>query len=363
MATCKQCDKSGLFLKVSSNGLCKDCESSNINDSKMIKPVILNDWKKSRPHLDLLSRFLNGNSLDNFISDKNYTPVWKEVLKESPKIAFNRFISEEYLIKANLSDTIGFNFRVMDLKGFCKERGLTISGKKSDLIDRLVNADDSGMKSLVKFSKIYSCSETGKKIARDYLDFRKEEEIVAEEKMVEALKKRDFKTATQIMIDYEKNQVFPRGMGIDWSQEEVENYLPILSMIFNDTPKILKDIPKEKLEPIRLLAGRNYLLGKSTKNSLNELEQVSRKFNNDTCARMLLFYAINRKNLADFRNNPSIITGVKILTNDDSCEECKKFENIKYRLSSNIPELPHPKCKHEYGCRCDYIAMTILDKF
>ena len=47
---------------------------------------------------------------------------------------------------------------------------------------------------------------------------------------------------------------------------------------------------------------------------------------------------------------------VIILTAGNSCDECKKFENKKYTIKQiqKLKPLPHAKCTHERGCRCEY---------
>jgi len=318
------------------------------------------NWKNSKPHLELLSKFIRFNSLDKLLSNEYYSSSWKEFLEESPKKAFERFINEGYLNKSNLNDMLDYSFKVTELKTLCKSKGLSTSGKKSDLIDRLIKTDKKGMMSEVKSIKIYSCSDSGLNLAQDYLDMRLEEKRIAEEKVYESLKKKDFKSASQIMIDYERNQVFPRGLGINWNSIGIENYVSGLRELFENTPKILRNIPDEKLKILRIEAGFSFLWGGRTTNYFKNYDKFSERFDNDVSLRMMSFYATHKNTLANYCANSDVVVGVKILPAQDACDECKKLAEKLYRLSEEIPELPHADCTNIMGCRCCYLPQTIL---
>ncbi|MHB0987826.1 MAG: hypothetical protein ACYC3P_04060 [Bellilinea sp.] len=70
------------------------------------------------------------------------------------------------------------------------------------------------------------------------------------------------------------------------------------------------------------------------------------------------FHEMHNKSLKNYFENSDVIKGVQILASSDSCSECKKLTGITYLLSEKIPELPHPNCTHEMGCRCTYIPIV-----
>lgn len=63
------------------------------------------DWKKSKAHYELLSKFIKCESFDKLTKDEYWASAWKEVLKESPQKAIERLIKEGYLENAKLPVT------------------------------------------------------------------------------------------------------------------------------------------------------------------------------------------------------------------------------------------------------------------
>ena len=110
-------------------------------------PFLFN-WKKSKAHFELLSKFIKCESLEHFTDNNQRLSGWSEVLKESPKKSIQRFINEKLLQEANLHDSLESLLRGNELKALCSERGLKVSGKKSELVERLIANDELGMKKL-----------------------------------------------------------------------------------------------------------------------------------------------------------------------------------------------------------------------
>ena len=53
--------------------------------------------------------------------------------------------------------------------------------------------------------------------------------------------------------------------------------------------------------------------------------------------------------------NMNGIRRVEILGSGDSCPTCAALEGKMFTLDK-APELPHPGCTHDKGCRCGYLA-------
>jgi uncharacterized protein YbaR (Trm112 family) len=316
------------------------------------------DWKKSKAHYELLSKFIKCESFDKLTKDEYWASAWKEVLKESPQKAIERLIKEGYLENAKLPEALDYLFKATELKTFCSERGLKVSGKKAELIERLIIADEKSMKNKISNQRLLSCTESGHILAEEYLEKNRKEKDDAENIILQALKKKDIHLATKTMISYEASQVFPRGLGTDWSKEKEDSYLPVLSLIFSGTPEILAGIPSEKLENLRVIAAFEYLLAPK-QDLYTTIERVSEKYENFSIANMLFSYAKNRTDLDGFRQLARDGIGKMIITidtcNDELvCKECNKIAKKKYRLTDSIPELPNPNCTCEDGCRCWY---------
>jgi len=337
-----------------------------LESNKELEEVINSNSKINISHLEILEKFLKPTSIDSLVNGwwgKN----WWEITKKPLAKAIEKLIKGKYLETPILSSIMDYNFKLSELKELCKQRELKLSGKKAELIERLISFDEKGMSKLVENMDVYTCSQSGRKLADDYIETKRLEFDLAEKNVIKALEERNFIQATRTMINYESKQFFPRGMGINWKREKEEKYLPILTRIFDSTPKVLANTNKDKLEYLRVISGRNYLLSPNNWDLLSGLENVSEIYDNQTCVNLLYSYARNRTELENFHKlvsqykNPGIQYRVKVNTCNDElvCEECKKAARKSYSLSGDIPELPHLSCKSEHGCRCWYVLDMI----
>ncbi len=190
-----------------------------------------------------------------------------------------------------------------------------------------------------------------------YLIDEKEKRILVENQVMEYLQKRMFKEASKAVATYEAEQVFSRGMGIDWKKHDSSRDIQILTSIFNGMPKIIAGLEKDKFEPLRLGAAMMYLWGKSTaKEWLPPNFETGMRFDSDSAAGMFEAYAIVKANLVEYRKS-GVVKYMKISTAKDSCEACKKLANKKYKINE-FPELPYEHCTHKMGCRCVDLAVV-----
>jgi len=279
---------------------------------------------------------------------------WKEVLGEPPHKAIKRFVSDGMLVSADLSGLLSYKFKLIDLKPLLKERGLPVSGRKDNLIARLVEADPKGMKKAVAGLVAFECSDRGREIANQYLITEKEKRETVERKVFEQLQKGKFKEASTLVASYEAEQVFPRVMGIDWKHYDPQADVDLLKTIFTAKPKILAPLDKHHLAALRPVSGMQLLWGSPTAQKwIPPGLDTGLAMDNDTAARMLWFYAVHRRDLEQWRQGGLGIKTAIIRTAGDysTCEPCQKLAGKRYKLSE-VPELPYEKCTSERGCRC-----------
>jgi hypothetical protein len=177
-----------------------------------------------------------------------------------------------------------------------------------------------------------------------------------EKQIIEYLTKRKFKEASLTMAAYEAKQARPRGIGIDWKHYNPSRDMEILNTIFRSKPRIIAQLGDEKLEALRIGAAMMALWGTNTaKQWLPANFETSLPFDNDTAARMILFYAIHKRTLEGYHDTG--LKYVEVFPAPDSCESCKKLAGKQYRLAE-APELPNPSCTHELGCRCTFLPVV-----
>lgn len=310
------------------------------------------DWKNSPPHLLLLSKFRRGDSLEHYKRAEH----WETVLAEPPQKAIQRFVKDGMLEPGQLHELVGFKSKVTELKNMLKERKLQVSGRKADLIDRLIENDREGMVEATKGLRILKCSEEGNKLANDYLGQERNKREKAEEEVLNHLQERSFSKAVKVVAAFEASQVFPRGLGIDWGSYSGKSNAERLNTIFGRMPRILKGIDESRLEGLRFAAAMMHLWGtnKATPWLPDDFE-TGIYLEKDAAARMLVFYASHLQDVMRYKE--AGVKTVEILCADDAntCPSCKTISGKKYRIHK-APELPNPDCTCEIGCRCTTVA-------
>lgn len=312
------------------------------------------DWQASRAHLLLLSKFLFYASSDSF------PDYWNDVLGESPARAIKRFADEGYIEPCPLEAKVEMKFKAADLKDLLKQSGLKSSGRKVNLVARLIEYDRSSLEKMTGDIIRFQCTAIGRQPAEKFRADMEAERNQAEQHVLDLLMGRDFRGAAVRMGKYEAVQVFPRGMGIDWNRYNPESDMIVLKAVFDETPRLLMHIQHELLDVFRLGAGMMHLWGSnSAKKWFDEMPETGIHLDAETSIRMLVFFGIHRRNLSDYRSADVRTVQVLGCNDEASCPECRAIAGKRFPLS-RTPELPLPSCTCSNGCRCwtrsvDYI--------
>lgn len=313
----------------------------------MLRSIMGFDWQKSKSHWLLLSKFIRPQSPDNFAKSDD----WKNVLGEPPRRAINRFIEEGLVIAANLNAKLSYRFISSELKDMLRQLGLPLSGRKDQMIQRLVVADPDSINKATTDLTILICTQRGCDLADEYIATEKEKRVRVEQQTIEYIKERKFKEASLTVATYEAEQVFPRGMGIDWEHYNPDRDIGMLNTIFDTKPKILAKYRNDLLDDLRLGAAMMALWGKNMAQEwLPPNFETGLSIDRNAAARMFFFYALHQAKLEQYRNS-GVVEYVEISVAQDSCGVCKMLANRKYRLDE-VPELPYEHCTHKMGCRC-----------
>jgi hypothetical protein len=318
----------------------------------MLRSIFGFNWRNSEPHLLLLTKFINPKAVESLTG----LDRWENVLQENATKALKRFQRDGALRPANTAEKLESAYRVSDLQRLLKERGLPPSGRKADLIHRLIVADPKGMEQSVAGKEVLVCTDKGRSVGEEYRAKEQAERHKVEQRVWDFLLAKKFKQASQAVAAYEARQVFPRGIGIDWAEYDPSRDVDLLETIFRKTPKILSQVPKEKLNSLRMAAAMMALWGtNSAKRWLPPDFMTTTPMAADVAVRMFSFYTLNLAHIKNYKQS-SVVKGVQVIAADDSCPACKRLDGKKYSLESAI-ELPHEHCTHEMGCRCTWIAV------
>jgi hypothetical protein len=311
-----------------------------------------NNWKNSPAHLLLLSKFRNADSPTRF-DDTNY---WEAVLKEQPSKVIKRFIEDGALEPADLKRLVDYKFNASDLKTMSKERGLKVSGRKEELILRLIDNDPQAMNEATKDLNLYQCTTEGMKLAENYIEGEKAKRAAAEQEVFNLLTRGEFFKAVNVVANYEASRVFPRGLGIDWKNYDPTSDIDSLKLIFGTETEILEGIEKNRLNQLRLGAGMMLLWGTNTaKQWISDEFETGIHIDGDAACRMFVFHASHFRNMRGYKEAGVKTVEVLGVNDGSTCDECRKINGKKYKLE-NVPDLPYGKCKCEIGCRCTTVA-------
>jgi len=315
------------------------------------------DWQNSPVHLLLLSKFRNSSSLDRY----RKADYWEEVLKEKPLKVIERFIKEGMLEPAGLQELVSYKFNASELKSLLKEKGLKVSGRKDDLVQRLIENDEQLMRDSTKDLIFYCCTNDGIKLVDHYLEGERKKKESVDSAILDLLAKKEFSEAVRVVAQYEASQVFPRGLGIDWKNYDVKSDTESLKVIFEKTPGILNGIEKDQLATLRQAAAMMELWGKSTaKHWLPDDFQTGIHLDGEVASRMLVSHARHNRAMKGYKLGSVKTVAVINLDSETTCPECRKIGEKKYKLA-NVPELPYAKCTCKFGCRCTTIAGDFFD--
>jgi SAP domain len=313
------------------------------------KLISRQNWRNSPAHLLFLSRFIEPRRPEDFVTGVE----WNEVLQEDPYNTISKFIDENMLLEGDLGCRLSYKYRVIELKDFLKQRGLAVSGKKNELINRLITTDKIGMENLVSDLLVLLCTDEGRKIAEDYLQNEKEKRIFTEQQTLQFLHDRKFKEACLLMGHYEAEQVFQRGIGINWKEYTPEKDIKMLNDIFSSKPKVLKEMDTTKYEKLWIVASMMYLWGTNKSgNWIDSNFETGILYDVTTTSRLIESNAYFKRDMRDFVRNGAKKVYINSYANDDLvCSACKKISGKRFNISE-IPELPYEQCTSEMGCRC-----------
>ena len=330
----------GASAQIPSRGPASSGTSSRVSDAELL----------------LLSKFISPASPSQFRGD-----VWNSVLPRPVERTIGDFERSGVLVPATGSEVLESAFTAVALKALAKERGLPRSGRKRDIVARLVQADPTEMAGLIKQLDLRVCSDAGRAVALPYIERRASQRKQAESDTLAFLAAQDFVSASRRVAEYEATQVFPRGLGIDWANHIPAPDVAVLETIYSRVPGILKDLNPTALPALRTGAAMSYLWGTGRSRPWMPADLVTGcRLDAETCTRMFIFLGYSRRTLDDFfKKSYGVVHGAEILAAPDACPTCAALNGARFR-PGEVPEIPHPECTSTKGCRCALLA--VLDE-
>ncbi len=326
-------------------------------------------WASSQPHLALLEKFLSAREVKDW-----FLELWAPAFGTDTQRVIDGLIAHGAL---ELAPTVA------DLKTMLSSRGLKISGKKAELIQRLLEADPKGMEAQHAPRMILRCTPAASLAVSAWKTEQARAFEMASDSVIAALRNRHFKEAICIADEYRKNKYDPpthpgiAAMTIKSAPRSTGERAKDLATVFTMRPKILNELQPEQWEGLYLNYAVKELLGRAAPEKcmpgfMEEDEDdgyeeddpeatercVSRStgikaVNSATATQMLSFYIKHQSNIARMRE--SGIKRAKII-GIGGCEACLALKDKTFRLDE-VPELPYKDCTCDLGCRCTAVAV------
>jgi hypothetical protein len=262
-------------------------------------------------------------------------------------------------------------------------RGLKVSGRKAELIQRLLEADPKCMAVPYARRVILRCTPAASQAVSRWKAEQTRAFETASDSVIAALRNRHFKEAIRTADVYRKNKFEPpihpgvAAMTVESVLRSIEDRARDLATVFTMRPKILNELQPEQWEGLylnyavwellRRTAQEKCMPGFTEGDEDDDREDDDREapekcvpgptgikaMNSTMATRMLSFYVKHQSDLARMRE--SGIKKAKII-GIGGCEACLALKDQTFRLDE-LPELPYKDCTCELGCRCTAIAV------
>lgn len=283
-------------------------------------------------------------------------PTWHSVLGEKPADAIARLIAGGLLETPSVIEQVAGGFSGEQLKGMAKARNLSLSGTKAKIATRLVEFDSAAMEESIRGRRLLVCSPMGMEIAIAYRERKRKGRAEAQLRCVQHLDAGEFREAAISMGEFESDQIFARGMGIDWTRYDPAGDVRRLEAIYSSVPGILRGIRPDVIPHVRRAAAMCLLWGTSRWTGIAKLPTGIR-LGAETSARMFLSFARHKYELAAWKRN---VFGVRIAARISSVGDsitCAACLGLRERLvaKEEVFELPHVDCTSLAGCRCGFM--------
>jgi hypothetical protein len=251
--------------------------------------------------------------------------------------------------------------RVKDIKPVLRELDLKISGRKAELIQRLLeNAPDEAMELAIKHARgVVVVTEAGRERALRFQQERQRRRKEAEQKAHQALKRGDVKAACDAVNEFYRwlpSSMRP-GIDMDWENREggVYVYSRRVEYILEDASEswVVKDLPAELRETMLLHAAEDELWpGKIRSETLNllgeRLKELEEPIEPYSRLRSIQAWAHS----AEVNERQKELGGTRVwhtVADHLVCEACAPFDGAPEKHWKD--RFSHGPPAHD-GCRC-----------
>jgi len=310
---------------------------------------------------------------------QNEIPEYWEPFVGSIASTINKFFDMSLIKEATVGCKIDKYLTVKDLKTILKNNNLKQSGRKGELIERIISdIGEDKARRLIPDDVVYITTEKGIRTIKQYKFVKDKAYSDMKTAAAESLRNGNVKQAGAIVTEYERSQIFPRGLNTNWDRgipdETIEEARLLLEYPYDDL-----DIDRTIKNEIAIIISLSVLTGDVWDKTADKLldifggsvpcpdliacdkSQIRHVFLNspedDTHMLMSLYVKTtilrikNRIRLKIYTSGENKAKKIKITNYGKPCPICDIKKKV-YRLSEldQLPELPL-----HWGCSCEYV--------
>lgn len=318
----------------------------------------------SSAYLDFLRKF-DGSPMSQIHIDYYYgNQGWEEALGTSVADVVSFFKEKNLIRSASASEDVkylaSYLIPVSELKTLLKQEGLRVSGKKDDLINRLLEHKPKLLVAALPEEPLFITTASGSALVSEGVNTRHSRRELYELTILDLIHEGKINDAVEAWNQYVQDEPFASSV----DSEHIDREIRILNAIRHEACAYLASrMPLEAINALRTYASIRHICGRSlTRPALEKLEPELERFSQlsdgqppDVSARMLTFYAIGQDRLREFNLMEFHLVSTSACS--ESCQHCQDQSNLKWSIDK-APELPHSLCTHAMGCRCTYRPNT-----
>ncbi len=308
---------------------------------------------------------------------------------ESERVAIEKFLKEGLLFHATVPEQLDWGLTLAQLRALLRERGLKLSGKKFEIVERLCQADPSaagkaGAGALREAAErwiewrcasmegasaaalrrtgaegvLLRCSEGGLRLVCEYTAIERE----MGRKAIDALRGRDSDLAISIVAAFEDQLNFPWPPMGGPPEVRIEIARDEIRLAFSARPKILSGINEDAMECLRFMEAVRCLLGLCRGRTEGKLFipdtqaieslKTGLRMGNQAALSMVYVHVKFQRNMEVWKRMGVVARiGLLSVRDRDSCPVCIGLHGREWPIDE-VPELPYQYCTSERGCIC-----------
>jgi hypothetical protein len=301
----------------------------------------------SVPILKLLRRFESPRDVTSLGSEER----WRQSLGAPLSDVVQQLQAQGALRTTRVDERLSDTAKASELRAALKAAGQPTQGTKLELLQRLVKEAPTAAEQLAsRVPVLLVLSDKGRDHVAQYAAWRRNALHQAALAVVAALSRGDVLGGVKARDDYHA------AMGEPAPAFQRSDTPEVLRDMLTSHPGILRSVGPEAMQQLRTAAILRELFGDEVAPLLPTGFAAPSHLDDETAARMLLFYAWEQARRRQHREVAAVFPFAEVRCAGDgsSCEPCRRLAG-SYALSA-VPELPHPACTSPLGCRCSTVS-------